>query len=166
MEFVIEDNEGVERLTQTALKTLNKFRLPFVEEIGELRIGQFLFRKGTIGNQAAIGILATSDLRVEDYGLPAARTGSFRSFLRAYLHRQQLFGNLCGIDLDTPVEGGGIHFAGSDFREGEFPLPRHSDIGNLLVFYRKIDCQTLIGGNKVLLLASPSSFAPRQFKRA
>ena len=68
------------------------------------------------------------------------------------MYGEQFLGDLCGIDFDTLAEGVGIHFARFDTGKGVLPLSGHFYVGNLLVLYYMIYCQSFLRRDKVLLL--------------
>ena len=71
-----------------------------------------------------------------------------------YLHLQKLFGDLGGIDFDSPAERGCVHFARFDAGKGGFPLSGHFDIGNAFALYGMVHRQTFLGRDKVLLVTA------------
>lgn len=78
-----------------------------------------------------------------------------------YLHLQEFFGNLGGIDLDALAEGVGIHLPALDLGEGGLPLPGHLDIGDALVLYYLIHGKPLVGRHEALLLPAARNHGQR-----
>ena len=90
------------------------------------------------------GIETFGNLRVECHRSSAFRTGSRRRSLDLYF--EQFAGDLCREDLDPVFESEGIHLAGSDLCQGEFPASGQGYVGDSFVGDDVVHGESFLGG--------------------
>lgn len=148
-----DENVRIEGLALPAPEAFDKGCFAFGYKVGNLAVGELLLPLATEDGKPTIDVAALGDLRVKEDATGTALGARDMSAVRhRYLHLQEFFGNLGGIDLDGLAEAIGIHLPALDLGEGGLPLPGHLDIGDALVLHYLIHGKPLVGRHEALLL--------------
>ena len=152
-EVLVESEVCIEGVILPTPESFDQSSPAFGHEVGNLAVGELLLPLVAEDGKGTIDVAALGDLRVKEDATGTALGARDMSAVRhRYLHLQEFFGNLGGIDLDGLAEAVGIHLPALDLGEGGLPLPGHLDIGDALVLHYLIHGKPLVGRHEALLL--------------